>query len=44
MHNLTVSNGVKTSNEGVTSVWCNNEEESNYIPGEERALSFVNLK
>jgi hypothetical protein len=35
---------VRTSNEGVTSIYCNTEEESNYIPGEERALSFGNLK
>jgi len=35
---------VRISNEGVTSILCNTEEESNYIPVEERALPFGNLK
>jgi hypothetical protein len=35
---------VRTSNEVVTSIYCNTEEENNYIPGEERAFSFGNLK
>jgi hypothetical protein len=39
-----VSNGVRTSNKVVTSMYSNTEEESNYIPGEERAISFGNLK